>query len=275
MSEQANSSVSEESTHFFNVDLDFFRGPVDLLLHLVKQNELPIEKVSLAEVATQYLDCIEALHLVDLDIAGEYLVIASTLLSIKSSVLLNEPVELVPDEDGNLINPHDELLRRLREAEIYKEGAAYLENKSCLGIEVFARQSSLGEQKVKDAPLKIHDPMVLGRAFRQLLEKTKKTFYKITAVKVTVVQQMSYVLEKLRNCGGVVSFKKLVPATSDRLVLLTSFVALLELCKKQAIEVMQSDPFSDIDITLIDGSIDLREFDSEFDSQESLATANA
>ena len=273
MSEQV--SPVEEYSHFFQVDLDFFQGPIDLLLHLVKQNELPIEKVSLAVVANQYMDCIEKLHLVDLDIAGEYLVIAATLLSIKSSVLLNEPVELVPDEDGNLINPHDELLRRLREAEIYKEGAAFLERKDCLGYEVFAPPSRLKVCNIADAPLKEHDPMLLGRAFRKLLERTVKTCYTVNIVKVSVVKQMRFVLDKLEEMGGRGYFLELMPATSDRGVLLVSFVALLELCKKQAIYVTQEDPFSDISIRLVNGDVELQDFDSEFDNQESLATANA
>ncbi|RIL11386.1 MAG: segregation/condensation protein A, partial [Proteobacteria bacterium] len=102
--------------HFFEVKLDVFDGPIDLLLHLVKQNELPIEKVSLAKVASQYLECLEKMRYFDLDVAGEYLVIAATLVSIKSSILLNQPVELVEDEEGNLVDPHEELLNRLREA---------------------------------------------------------------------------------------------------------------------------------------------------------------
>jgi segregation and condensation protein A len=265
----------EEYSHFFKVDLDFFQGPVDLLLHLVKQNELPIEKVSLAEVATQYLECIEALHLVDLDIAGEYLVIAATLLSIKSSVLLNEPVELVQDEEGNLINPHDELLRRLREAEIYRDGAAFLGKKSCLGLEVFAAPSTLGKSASMNAPLKEHDPMLLGRAFRKLLERTAKDNYRVEFVKVSVVDQMVFVLDTLRGAGGIISFQKLMEGFDNRIVLLASFIALLELCKKQAIVVSQEDSFSDITITLIDEGAEIKDFASEFDTQEALATVNA
>ncbi|NMC63810.1 MAG: segregation/condensation protein A, partial [SAR324 cluster bacterium] len=84
-------------SQLFNVSLPLFDGPIDLLLHLVKTNELPISKVSLAEVAEQYMQCLELMKSLDLDVAGEYLVIAATLLAIKSSFLLNEPVELVMD----------------------------------------------------------------------------------------------------------------------------------------------------------------------------------
>ncbi len=91
-------SEFEEYPHFFEVQVDLFKGPIDLLLHLVKQKELPLEEISLAEVADQYMHCLEQMRRFDLEIAGEYLVIAATLLSIKSSHLLNEPVELVEDD---------------------------------------------------------------------------------------------------------------------------------------------------------------------------------
>jgi len=278
--DEQSSVNNDDYSHIFNVELDFFRGPVDLLLHLVKQNELPIEKISLAEVATQYLQCIEALRLIDLDIAGEYLVIAATLLSIKSSVLLNEPVELVADEEGNLVDPHDELLKRLREAEIFREGTEFLEHQSCLGVEVFAPPSTLTTlplENLSEAPLKQHDPMLLGRAFRKLMEKTKKACYRVNVAKVSVVQQMTYVLDKLKLSGGVAQFEKLIPKTGDRLVLLVSFVALLELCKKHAISVSQNDLFSDITIMLCDTEVELQDFNSEFDENrdDNLQTMNA
>jgi segregation and condensation protein A len=88
-------------SRFFEVKLELFDGPLDLLLHLVKKKELPIEKVSLSEVTGQYLECIKSLRYYDVEVAAEYLVIAATLLSVKASVLLNEPVELVPDENGD------------------------------------------------------------------------------------------------------------------------------------------------------------------------------
>ena len=85
----ADSETFEEYSHFFTVEIDQFNGPIDLLLHLVKQNELPVEKISLARVTSQYMHCIERMGKIDLEIAGEYLVIAATLLSIKSSILLD------------------------------------------------------------------------------------------------------------------------------------------------------------------------------------------
>ncbi|MCB0334091.1 MAG: segregation/condensation protein A, partial [Bdellovibrionales bacterium] len=148
----------EEYPHFFEVQLAFFQGPIDLLLHLVKRNELSIETVSLAEVASQYLECLDKMRQFDLEVAGEYLVIAATLLAIKSSVLLDEPIELVEDEDGNLVDPHEELLRRLREAEVYKDGAQALGQRHMYGIDVFSPPSLLSKVKAPPSEIKDHDP---------------------------------------------------------------------------------------------------------------------
>ena len=142
--------TGQEYTHFFEVELELFNGPIDLLLHLVKSNELPIEKISLAQVTEQYLHVIRNVEQFDLEIAGEYLVIAATLLSIKSSYLLNEPVQLVEDADGNLIDPHEELLYRLREAQVYKEGAEMLGGLDLLGVHVFSPPSRLKHIKAQN-----------------------------------------------------------------------------------------------------------------------------
>lgn len=248
--------------------MDFFQGPVDLLLQLVKQNDLPIEKVSLAEVASQYLECVEAIKLIDLDIAGEYLVIAATLLSIKSSVLLDEPVELVPDEDGNLIDPHEELLQRLREAAIYRDGANFLESRKCLGIDVFAPPTRLADYKEVEASYGEHDPMLLGRAFRRLLEKVDKGVYTVSFENISVVKLMTGMVDKLKQQRGPLSFLKLIPDLTNRSVILGSFIAMLELCKRQVIQVSQSDVFSDININLIDEFSDTSMYLSDFDAEE-------
>ena len=232
----SESGSFEEYSHFFQVKLDIFDGPIDLLLHLVKQNELPLEKVSLAQVAQQYLGCIEMMRQYDLEIAGEYLVIAATLLSIKSSLMLNEPVSLITDADGNLVNPHDELLRRLREAEVYKEGAFKLSSQKLLGVDVFSAPGSL--DGVPEPPVRYldHDPMLLGKAFRKLLLKAgEEPKFFITVDPVSIVERMMSVLDKLKQAQGPVRFESLIPDLTSRMSIIGTLIALLELCKRQAI----------------------------------------
>lgn len=255
--------------HFFEVRLDLFDGPIDLLLHLVKQRELAIEKVALAEVANQYMLCLEQMRNFDLEVAGEYLVIAATLLSIKSSVLLNEPVELIEDSDGNLFDPHQELLRRLREAEIYKDGAEHLSERSVLGIDVFAPPSSLKRVKAAAVKYKNHDPMLLGKAFQKLLEGTKEEpEMAITMEAVSIVERMMGVLNQLRAIGGSELFYKLVPDLTSRAAIIGTFVALLELCKRQIIAVRQEIETEQIYIDLIAEEVESESLTSEFDQSE-------
>lgn len=244
------------SANGFEVKLELFDGPIDLLLHLVKKNELPIEKLSLAQVAAQYMQCVESMRDLDLETAGEYLVIAATLLSIKSSVLLNEPVELVIDDDGNLVDPHEELLRRLREAEIYKDGARYLGGKALLGIDVFEAPSLLDGIEAPPVKLKQHDPLLLGIAFRRMIDQAKAgtPLFKIILESHSVVEVMMKVVDVLRQAKGPLSFEELVFDRTSRGSIISSFLALLELCKRQVIAVSQPENSRDILIALSDDS---------------------
>lgn len=267
MSDQPSVEIDTPDV-FFAVQLELFDGPIDLLLHLVKQNELEIEKVSLAHVASQYLQCLEQLKDYDLDIASEYLVIAATLLSIKSSVLLNDPVELIEDEEGNIIDPHHELLRRLKEAEIYKEGATYLESRNMFNIDVFATKPTTKDFGTPPETYREHDSMLLGLAFKKLLAESgaESPQYTITLEAVSIVERMMDVIERLRQApSNCLPFKSLISDRTSRLSIIGSFVALLELCKRQIITVVQENSFEDISIILASEDFDPTGVKSEFD----------
>lgn len=274
---EANLEQVEEivvAPQFFEVKLDQFDGPIDLLLHLVKQRELPIEKLSLAEVSAQYLECIEQMQYLDLEIAGEYLVIAATLLSIKSSVLLNEPVQLIENESGDLINPHDELLRRLREAAIFKETAQRLGEFAQLGIDVFSRQASSSDLDTTEldptVALAQHEAALLSRAFLKVLKRAKQLgpqmFFSIEHI--SVVERMVEVVNQLKSHDGVRSFDELVPDYSSRTSIIGTFLALLELCKRLVVRVSQQGEIGAIQVMLaanVESISSENQFDSEFD----------
>lgn len=253
--------------HFFEVRLDLFDGPIDLLLHLVKKNELSIERLSLASITSQYLACLELMREFDLEIAGEYLVIAATLLSIKSSVLLNEPVQLEIDGDGNLVNPHEELLRKLRDAEVFKEGASLLAERKLLGVDVFAPPESCGGVEAPPVQFVDHSPILLGKAFRRLIERLPQEGpgFTISMDSVSIVERMMFVLDALKARGGSVNFTELVPQRGSRGEIISHFVALLELCKRGAIHVQQEQVFDDIVITLGAADPERIQITSEFD----------
>lgn len=263
--------------------MDLFDGPIDLLLHLVKQNELPIEKLSLAQVATQYMEYLERMRHFDLEVAGEYLVIAATLVSIKSSIILNDPVELVLDDEGQMVNPHDELLARIREAAIYRDGAQKLGECKLLGVDVFDAPQSLTRVDGMTVTYRPHDAMLLGEAFRKVLKNIKGTpQYAVVMESVSVVERMMSILDLLRKEEGGVVFSRLIPDVTSRAAVIGSFVALLELCKRHVIRVKQDQTFEEIVVVLSSDDFDPQKFYSqgqlvsEFDQpEEDTAIVNA
>lgn len=269
-------SETNSSERFFEVKTELFKGPIDLLLHLVKQNELPIEKVSLAEVADQYMAAVDDLRNFDLEVAAEYLVIAATLVSVKASVLLNEPVELVEDEEGRLIDPHEALLQKLREAAVYKEGAAELASRRVYGLDVFGPPSFLSQFEAPQAALKDHDAIALGIAFKKLLERTgaDRALMTISFENISIVDGMTKILDRLKKFGGKLQFEQVFTAHS-RQDMLISFIGLLELCKRSLIRVQQNKNFETIWIAIRgDGDNDVGPLSSEFDDNQDKVSAN-
>lgn len=242
----------------FEVSLGIFDGPVDLLLHLVKRRELPLDKISLLEVAQQYFDCVEILTRQEFEAAGEYLVIAATLLSLKARHLLGEDSHGGRDQKGNgqsvdsdddIPDPNEELLRQLREAAVFRKTATELGARALLWVDVFPSVGFTLPEPEKNAPLKNHDPMTLGLAFKRLLERAKgrRASFLITVDSLSIADRMMMILNKIDSVGGEISFSALFSDDMANIsVLISSFLALLELCKRSALIVRQEDPFSEI-----------------------------
>lgn len=250
-------SNAEQFSRFFELKLELFDGPIDLLLHLVKKRELPIEKLSLAEVTSQYLECIRSLTYYDVELAAEYLVIAATLLSVKASVLLNDPVELVVDESGALVDPHEELLRRLKELERVRAAAEDLGNRPLLGSEVFAPPTKGVKIDPSLIPLADHQSELLVQAFQRVLQRLgeKSRVFSITIDSVSVVERMRIVVDSVRALGGRATFSALFQGAYDRATAIGIFIALLELCKRRMVSVNQDAPKGEIAIALAHSDI--------------------
>ncbi len=243
--------VDDDAPHYlFSVNLDLFDGPMDLLLHLVKQHELPIERVSLALVAEQYMAILDEAVELDFELAGEYLVVAATLLAIKSSILLNKPVEVQIDQAEEGPDPEEELLQRLRELERFRESALQLGARPLLGVDVFA---PVPEPVAPGPPvLRDHDALLLGRALRRLIDRAPAELRSlvITTDSVPIAARMVQVIERLTTAHLGLSFSELVGDSATVPTIIATFLALLELCKRQAIQVEQSAVFGDILISL-------------------------
>lgn len=245
-------SDTDHYSRFFEVRVELFDGPLDLLLHLVKKRELPIEKLSLSEVTAQYLECIKRLKYFDVELAAEYLVIAATLLSIKASIVLNDPVELVVDETGELVDPQEELVARLKELEAFRAAAGVLSARPTLGNDVFAPPAKGMKLDPSLVPLADHSSDLLARAFQSVLSRLgeRAAVYSITIDSVSVVERMRTVVDSLKEQGGRGTFITLLGENPDRGRMIGVFVALLELCRRRMIVVTQEDALGEIAISL-------------------------
>lgn len=240
----------QDESQPFDIAIDHFDGPIDLLLHLVKRNELPIESLSLAKVTAQYLEAIKKLEVIDFDLVGEYLVVAATLVSIKAATLLNEKPDLPLEEESGGFDPHEELLRRLREAAVFQQSALKLSRTPQFGIDVFCAAPP-ASAVVSEVVLKDHHPLLLGKALKKLLQKrgeSARTLV-ITMEFVSLGERMVKVLELLKP-GKVVLFDDIFNDSHTLPNIITSFLAILELCKQQMVEVWQNELFGEISVVL-------------------------
>jgi segregation and condensation protein A len=220
-----------------NFQLEIFEGPLDLLLHLIKKNEVNITDIPIAAITEQYLATLELMQTLNLDVAGEFLVMAATLIHIKSRMLLPESdAETDEEEEGG--DAREELMRRLLEYQRFKEAAGELGQRDVLTRDVFVRAAAPTE---KPAPTAFRELSVfeLLTALRRVLERLPKDeFHEVTLEKITVREKMTLVLERLR-VDGQVMFESLFTGAGTRMAVIVTFLAMLELVKIRAIRIFQ------------------------------------
>ncbi|WLR43787.1 segregation/condensation protein A [Bacillus carboniphilus] len=241
----------------YKVKIDAFEGPLDLLLHLINRFEIDIYDIPVAKITDQYLMYIHTMKELQLDVASEYLVMAATLLSIKSKMLVPRQEEQLLEEDELLYeeDPRQELVERLLEYRQYKQVAEELKIKEDEQAEVFVKApSDLSEyakdieQQVNLGDTTIYDMIAAYQKVlrRQRLQKPLET--KITRQEIPIEQRMDEIVEQLTKQRGVKSFHEFFPYHHKSLIVVT-FLAMLELMKKQLIVVKQEENLSDLQIS--------------------------
>ena len=223
------------STH---VQLEIFEGPLDLLLHLIKKNEVSITDIPIAAITEQYLAALELMQSLNLDVAGEFLVMAATLIHIKSRMLLPAGAD-EPDEDEG-IDPRDELVRRLLEYQRYKDAASVLEQREILTRDVFIRDGGSTEEVGPRGFREISIFELLGALKRVIERLPKDVFHEVTLEKITVREKMTLLLDKLHERGSLV-FEALFEQVRTRMEIVVTFLAMLELVKVRAIRIVQEE----------------------------------
>ena len=232
----------------YKVNLDIYSGPLDLLLYLIEESEVDIYDIPIAKVTEQYLAYLEVIQAMDLNVAGDFLVMASMLMEIKSRMLLPQS-ELPPEELED--DPRLELVRQLIEYKRFKEAAHDLAAQAAERAKRFARTGEIWETDEKDKPLdKEVSLWDLIKAFGEILKQTTlSTTARVVYDDTPVEVHMQEILHRLRTAVAV-SFFEFFRGQIDKARIIGIFLAMLELIKQRKIKAEQSEVFGDILIKL-------------------------
>jgi len=235
----------------YEIKLDIFEGPLDLLLYLIRKNEIDIYNIPIALITEQYLAYLDMMRSLNLDLAGEYLVLASTLIHIKSKLLLPPDESEGDEEEGE--DPRAELVQQLLEYQIFKEAALRLENRPLLERDVFTRgapgEAPSAAEDEGEAMIEV-GVFELVAAFRRIVAGfDRPEELEIDAEKMSLADRINEIMEMLSEKQQM-TFVELIGDRTDRRRIVYTFLAILELMKLRMIRAYQSGPFGAIRLFL-------------------------
>ncbi len=231
----------------YKVKLEVFEGPLDLLLYLIKKDEIDVYDIPIERITRQYLEYMELFKILDLDVAGEFVVMAANLIYIKSRSLL--PVsQQPPDEEAEEEDPRWELVRQLLEYKKFKEAAEHLQTRAQVQENLFSRvpekpdfagERPLGEVSIFD----------LLNAFQTMLKRVnmKEDLREIFEENFTVSDKIDLILKMIAS-GVALKFSELFAGAASRTEIVVTFLAMLELIRLKQLRTVQPDVFSEIEL---------------------------
>ena len=233
------------------VKIEIFEGPLELLLHMIRKKKVSIDEVRLADLTAAYLDYIRALQSVDLDVAGEFLEIAATLILIKSRTLISKPTVEESDEEEN---PEETLRRRLVEYQSFKDAAYTIGSRDWLGRDVFPR----GEEDIEVSAHKVGEISTthtlsedislidLLDSFKQVMQRSPRIqYHQVEPEKYRIEDRILELLNMLQTKNSLL-FEHLFPRFQNKKYFILTFLAVLEMLKYRLIQVVQSESFGPI-----------------------------
>jgi segregation and condensation protein A len=234
----------------YKVKLEVFEGPLDLLLYLIKRDEVDIYEISVERITTQYLEYLETFRMLDLEIAGEFVVMAANLIYIKSRSLL--PVhQQPPQEEEEEEDPRWDLIRQLIEYKKFKDAAFQLHQRELVQESLIARMPERPESLIADSLLKSEVGIFdLINAFQKVLRKIearREDLREIFEENFTVSDKIETLLQLVQGDKPTV-FSDLFAAAASRTEIVVTFLALLELIRMKQMRVAQDSPFAEIEI---------------------------
>jgi segregation and condensation protein A len=229
--------------HALEVILDAFEGPLDLLLYLIKRQNIDILNIPIAKITHQYMQYIELMQELQLELAAEYLLMAAMLAEIKSRMLLPRPSSL--EEDGE--DPRAELVRRLQEYERYRQAALDIDILPRLERDVFQASAEMCERKVVEIlpDITLRDLLL---SFQEVLARADMfAHHHVHREPLSVRQRMSDVLARIQH-GNFAEFTSLFTAEEGRMGVVVTFLAILELIRESLLDIVQAEPYAPIHI---------------------------
>lgn len=227
----------------YQVELEIFEGPLDLLLHLIKEQELDIYDIPIARITDQYLRYLQVMKNLNINVAGEFLVMAATLIFIKSRMLLPpEPVEEGEEDE----DPRQELVNQLLEHEKFKKAASLLHDRQVVALSIWPRGANEFEEEEKEAvSVNVFD---LIQAFHRIVERYQEHIVMEVEHETVSLEQKLSELRSLLALQREVFFSTFLKRTISRLHLVVTFFALLEMARLGEVRLLQSMTFEDIRI---------------------------
>ncbi len=230
------------------IQLEKFEGPLDLLLYLIRKDEVDIYDIPIAQVTDQYIQYIDMMKLLDLDGIGDFLVMAATLLQIKSKMLLPpDPAEVQAEED-----PRTELVRRLEEYQRIKEAAEALRLKADQRQDLFPRrldEEALAglREDAKEVYFEANLFDLITALTQAMANKPVRSAYEVQREEYTVEEKVHNILHLLTGRASM-TLRELFEGARDKLELIVTFMAVLELCKMKEVVIAQKRMFADIEL---------------------------
>ena len=243
----------EEEDQTYEVQLEAFTGPMDLLLHLIRKQKVNIYDIPIALIVRQYLEYLSLMKTLNLSMAGDFLVMASTLLYIKSRMLL--PKEVIPEsEDEEVLDPRSELVRQLIEYERFKEAAGSLVSREREWQDSFSREllpvpkksKEKEDDEVWEEDLQLFD---LLSALQDVLDRSPSDQYiELSRENLTVEERIQFIMERLET-EATIPFEGLFEEQWSRPLIIVTFLGLLELVRMNLIQLFQGEWFGPIHVT--------------------------
>lgn len=238
--EQLEPPAEELRLDGLKIELPVFEGPLDLLLHLIKKHELDIFDIPISLITDKYLAYLEWMRVLDLDIAGEFLVMAATLAHIKSRMLL-PPDQAVGEEDGEEeADPREELVRRLLEYQRYKEAADELKDRTLLFRDVFVRQGQ-GPSLEAEGPFAEVSVFKLIEALDRIMKRVQgRLGHEVVMDRVSIADRILELVEVLRTRREA-TFEELFDSARTRTMIVATFLAILEMARLKMLSLYQAE----------------------------------